>query len=1032
MSKTPTSNGAVREGHRHERVAFTTSRLLEYFSEKELQVQIGFPAHAWPVALMKELIDNGLDACEAAGLPPAVNVEVGDDCFLVEDRGPGIPPEIVEAALDFSSRTSTNSRYVSPTRGQLGNAMKCVLAAPAVRFPGQGLGVTIEARGVRHRIALRHDEIAQAPTVDHRKEPCGVKKGTSVRVAWPEAAGCELQQEGGALYRPADLARAFALFNPHARVSFGGKLLLKPAPLQKWNASRPTSPHWYDERQLSDLIAAHVHRERTGQAEPMLLRDFIQNFAGLDGPSRARKVLADAGLSGLRLADLAQGDNLDRERVSALLGAMQDAARPIRPEGLGAVGKDNWLRAMAALYSVEEEGRYCRKLGVDEHGRPYVVEAVLGHLPEECGGRVLRVGLNWSPALKVPHDAIHRALASAMVSANVLAFVGLHIITPLAGYTDRGKAHASLPYEVVCAVLEALKYVTAPVTDFLLKQLRRREKRAAQEEKQRAYDADAQKRADRAAVEARRRAAAAGAVPEDATPLGRLKRLQQETGVSNLDDLIALSRKNDPFACGTPGHIEEARWFAELWGKYSPGSGVHLRRFHYTLVSQKPRPPKPDGSPYGNTEEDWTLLQEASKYARYLGLVPAGDFTDRRNDPAVVNYRPEETPEPRCDLVEIPGWSLPVIDTNLSMKVDLALPAVTVDGYGYRPCDQPYHLEVWIEKSTMDDILGPLCQELGVNLQTSVGFQTVTGVINLLKRVEELARVLGGRPCRVFYISDFDPAGDFMPQAVARQVEFWLAKLAPAADIKLCRLALTAEQCQHYNLPRIPIKAADARRGSFEQRNGVGATELDALEALHPGVLARIVREAVEPYRDEGLADALADAQAEAQEQAEGAWQEATQPEREALEEIRREAARVTSRFEGRAAALNAEMQASLEPLRIRLEAVRRAAEQKRNAFKADLPARPEAGGEEPDESEWLYDSDRDYLEQLAVYKEKMGKPAVATEAPGPATDADGADFPRACAECGGEITGKKGAQYCSTACRMRAYRARGVSKNGN
>src|SRR5262249_54375330 len=158
----------------------------------------------------------------------------------------------------------------------------------------------------------------------------------------------------------------------------------------------------------------------------------------------------------------------------------------------------------------------------------------------------------------------------------------------------------------------------------------------------------AQERADRAAVQARRRGAraaveerrraAAGPLTEDAAPLGRLKRLQQECGVTNLDDLIALSRKNDPFACGTPAQAEAARWFAGMGQKYSPGSGVHSRRLHYALVSQERRPQKPDGSAYDNPEEDWNLLQDASKYARSLGLVPGGDFDDRRNDPAVVNY----------------------------------------------------------------------------------------------------------------------------------------------------------------------------------------------------------------------------------------------------------------------------------------------------------------------------------------------------------------------------------------------------------
>jgi hypothetical protein len=94
---------------------------------------------------------------------------------------------VVEASLDFASRTSSNSKYVSPTRGQLGNALKCVVAAPAVRFPGEGAGVTITARGVEHRIVIVPDPIAQDPKVEHRKRAV-VKTGTSVRVDWPGIA----------------------------------------------------------------------------------------------------------------------------------------------------------------------------------------------------------------------------------------------------------------------------------------------------------------------------------------------------------------------------------------------------------------------------------------------------------------------------------------------------------------------------------------------------------------------------------------------------------------------------------------------------------------------------------------------------------------------------------------------------------------------------------------------------------------------------------------------------------------------------
>jgi hypothetical protein len=46
------------------RETFTTSRLLDFFSEKELIAQVGHPVRDWPLMVVKELIDNALDACE--------------------------------------------------------------------------------------------------------------------------------------------------------------------------------------------------------------------------------------------------------------------------------------------------------------------------------------------------------------------------------------------------------------------------------------------------------------------------------------------------------------------------------------------------------------------------------------------------------------------------------------------------------------------------------------------------------------------------------------------------------------------------------------------------------------------------------------------------------------------------------------------------------------------------------------------------------------------------------------------------------
>jgi hypothetical protein len=348
-----------------------------------------------------------------------------------------------------------------------------------------------------------------------------------------------------------------------------------------------------------------------------------------------------------------------------------------------------------------------------------------------------------------------------------------------------------------------------------------------------------------------------------------LKQLAKAAGV-RIPDLLALARQNDPFFAGSPAQREKADWFAALWERFNYRAGVHLRRVHYQLVSQE-APRKHDGTPYHNTEAAWAYLGEAGKAARYLGLVAPDAFVDRRNpDPVLAIAGVPERVEVGWSLERPFGWGLPRIDASLSQGLSFALPSIQVRGYDYSPTDQPFLLEIWVEKSTMHDVLEPLCRRLSVNLVPGAGFQSITSPVNLLQRVARLAA--SGKPCRVFYISDFDPAGDQMPVAVARQLEFWLPQYAPGADIKLTPLVLTREQVIAYRLPRTPIKDSDLRKTAFEGRYGEGAVELDALEALFPGELGRIVRGAVAPYRDETLAERLFEAEEEARQAANDAY----------------------------------------------------------------------------------------------------------------------------------------------------------------
>lgn len=89
-----------------DRQTFTTSRLLDYFSEQELVLQTGHDREHWPEVALKELVDNALDAAEDSGISPEIEVAVERDTLSVADNGPGIAPDVVARILDFSTKTS--------------------------------------------------------------------------------------------------------------------------------------------------------------------------------------------------------------------------------------------------------------------------------------------------------------------------------------------------------------------------------------------------------------------------------------------------------------------------------------------------------------------------------------------------------------------------------------------------------------------------------------------------------------------------------------------------------------------------------------------------------------------------------------------------------------------------------------------------------------------------------------------------------------------------------------------------------------
>src|SRR5262245_42459218 len=201
-------------------------------------------------------------------------------------------------------------------------------------------------------------------------------------------------------------------------------------------------------------------------------------------------------------------------------------------------------------------------------------------------------------------------------------------------------------------------------------------------------------------------------LPPDAQPRGHAAFKALIAGrMRRLEDLVALSPKRDPFCAGSPGQVEKAQWFLGIWQQYVTSPLAHLRRIHYLLVSQ-PDPRKADGTPYLNTEDCWGSLQEASTYARYLGLVDPRRLEAHRNpDPHLPWEWYTDLADPAVVWDEaLPQWTLPTIPTDLADDLALDFPKPQLAGYDYSVATQRYHLEIWVEKSTMNDVLLPLAR----------------------------------------------------------------------------------------------------------------------------------------------------------------------------------------------------------------------------------------------------------------------------------------------------------------------------------
>lgn len=439
-----------------------------------------------------------------------------------------------------------------------------------------------------------------------------------------------------------------------------------------------------------------------------------------------------------------------------------------------------------------------------------------------------------------------------------------------------------------------------------------------------------------------------------------LEKMKDETGI-NLGDLIAMAYSSDPFYQGTDTHIEKARWFKENFEKYGE-PGIHIRGLHYKMIN---RAEHRKGGMYKNTKNHYDLLNTGAEDARYFGFIDYDDITDKRNpDPyEFVSYR-NSIPQPNIDKGDLssqfpeiyadlhePRLNLPEFDGMLGDDV------VTRAEIAKRLF--PYHIEIWIEKTGLEDVLKPFCKKNAINYFQCSGHPSIPKTLDFLKRVKRT-----GKPAKILYISDYDKSGQSMPKAVARKVEFFQKTESDYAnlDISVEPIAIRPEQIKKYDLPTAP----DTEKPKVE---------LDALEALHPGEIKNIIKNSLATIRfsdeKDKVSEKLDTLESKAnsiQQKVENKFGDRAEKLVEELWDVRDEH---REKLKNKIADLKEELRDELGPYKTE----RKELEQEIDEFveneveDMDLPqlAREEAKLENDGQ---LFHSDREYLEQLKYYKE--------------------------------------------------------------
>jgi hypothetical protein len=172
-------------------------------------------------------------------------------------------------------------------------------------------------------------------------------------------------------------------------------------------------------------------------------------------------------------------------------------------------------------------------------------------------------------------------------------------------------------------------------------------------------------------------------------------------------------------------------------------------------------------------------------------------------------------------------------------------PGDILDGaaFGYRTdrwANQPYHVEVWIEKDALVGVIAGACDRLDVPYFSCRGYTSQSELWGAARRL--IYRTKAGQKNVIIHLGDHDPSGIDMTRDITDRLALF------GAEATVERIALNMDQVRRYSPPPNPAKLTDARAEGYIATHGTSSWELDALD---PSTLDALVQSHILNRRDD-------------------------------------------------------------------------------------------------------------------------------------------------------------------------------------